>query len=49
MKIERKVYSKEILLNGFLAILNLMHPYHSDSGETSLCHPDMTGSKLFVA
>lgn len=33
MKIE---ISKEILLNGFLSILNLIHTYHFENGELCL-------------
>lgn len=36
MKLERKVCSKVIFLNGLLAILNSLHPYHFDSGGTCL-------------
>lgn len=36
MKLERKVCSKVVFLNGLLAILNLLHPYHFDSGGACL-------------
>lgn len=36
MKLERKVCSKVIFLNGLPAILNVLHPYHFDSSGTYL-------------